>query len=77
MAEERRALHSYLSISAYDAWAQFSDGNGVSLTGLLEALGLQLLGELGETGADDLRQEWVRAGRRIDADRRRRDGRRK
>ena len=46
----------------------------MSLTGLLEALGLEMEAELEDTESWDLRQEWVRAGRKIDAQRRRRQG---
>jgi hypothetical protein len=74
MAEQRQALHAYLSADAHQAWVTFSEENGVSLTGLLEALGLEMEAELEDTESWDLRQEWVRAGRKIDAQRRRRQG---
>jgi hypothetical protein len=73
MAEERQALHAYLSDESWAAWRHFSEENGVSVTGLLEALGLELLEEIGEAGgADEIRQPWVKAGRKIDGLRRRR-----
>lgn len=72
---ERQALHAYLSPEAHAAWQQFGEANGVSLTGLLEALGLELAHELEDIEPEDLRQVWVKTGRRIDADRRRRGGR--
>ena len=73
---ERQALHAYLSEPAHQAWQTFAEENGVSATGLLEALGLQLADEINAPGvtADDVRQDWVRAGRKIDAARRRRGG---
>jgi hypothetical protein len=69
---ERSALHAYLSNEAHQAWATFSEENGVSVTGLLEALGLELEEELETIDADELRRDWVRRARRIDASRRRR-----
>jgi hypothetical protein len=72
--EERLALHAYLSPESHGAWQAFSEENGVSLTGLLEALGLELRDELEQAGDADIRQPWVRQGRKIDAQRRRRGG---
>jgi hypothetical protein len=72
---DRMALHAYLSPEAHGAWARFSEANGVSLTGLLEALGLELDDELESIEPDELRQTWVKMARRIDAERRRRGGR--
>lgn len=72
MAEERKALHAYLSDESWDAWRHFSEENGVSVTGLLEALGLELAEELEDSDADELRRPWVKAGRKIDGVRRRR-----
>jgi hypothetical protein len=74
MAEERQALHAYVSDKSWAAWRHFSEENGVSTTGLLEALGLELAGEMETTDADELRQAWVKAGRKIDGIRRRRGG---
>lgn len=73
---ERKALHAYLSDEARGAWDTFSRDNGVSMTGLLEALGLDLAEEIAANGdeGDGLRKDWVKAGRRIDADRRARGG---
>jgi len=68
----RQALHAYLSPGAHTSWQTFSEDNGVSVTGLLEALGLELEQELEDVEADDLRQDWVKRARRIDAERRRR-----
>jgi hypothetical protein len=70
---ERQALHAYLSEEAHNAWLTFAEENGVSVTGLLESLGLELGLEL-QASADptDVRQGWVRQGRKIDAQRRRR-----
>lgn len=71
----RQALHAYLSPGAHESWQAFSEDNGVSVTGLLEALGLELKVELAAIESDELRQDWVKRARRIDAERRRRGGR--
>ena len=69
---DRQALHAYLSDKAHAAWGVFSEENGVSVTGLLEALGLELADELEQADADTIRRDWIRRGRKIDAFRRRR-----
>ena len=72
MADERQAIHAYISDEAWAAYRHFSEENGVSTTGLLEALGLELAEELETTEPDELRQAWVKAGRKVDGARRRR-----
>lgn len=72
MAEERVALHAYLSEDAQWAWVQFAEENGCSVTGLLESLGMELKDEIKEAGDAEIRQPWVRKARKIDAQRRRR-----
>jgi len=69
---DRQALHAYLSTRAHTSWQAFSENNGVSVTGLLEALGLELADELEDVEPDELRQSWVKIARRVDAERRRR-----
>lgn len=69
---DRSALHAYLSVTSHAAWQAFSEENGVSVTGLLEALGRELADELEDIEPDDMRQTWVKKARRIDAERRRR-----
>jgi hypothetical protein len=69
MAEERRAVHAYLSIESHQVWHRVAEEAGVSLSGLLEALA----SEMGEDASSDPR--WsarVREARKIDAQRRRR-----
>lgn len=74
MAEERRALHAYLSDEAHEIWQRFAEDNGVSMTGLLEAKALELGQAIANAGDDptDVEQDWVKTSRRIDAKRRRR-----
>jgi hypothetical protein len=72
---ERQALHAYLSEQSHEAWHTFSEENGVSVTGLLESLGHQLAEEIEAAGdAADIRGAWVKQGRKVDTQRRRRGG---
>ena len=71
----RRAVHAYLSEDAADGWQDFANRAGVSMTGLLEVLGADLAGE-GDDELENGRRSWVVRARRVDADRRRRHGRR-
>lgn len=70
---ERRAVHAYLSADAHEGWLAFSEDNGVSITGLLESLGTELLAEIEAAGDSDIRRDWVKRARRVDAIRRRRN----
>lgn len=72
--KDRSALHAYLSAEAHDAWQTFAEVNGVSVTGVLERLGLDLAEEMKTEDPDAIRKDLVRGARRIDADRRRRNG---
>lgn len=74
MNPDRRALHAYLSIKSHDTILNFSESNGVSLTGLIEALAEELSEDITRAKDDvtKVRQSWVLAGRKIDAARRRR-----
>jgi len=75
MVEQRPAVHAYLTVESHQAWQTFAEENGVSVTGLIEAIGRELTVEM--QAADDpidVRQDWVRRARRIDAERRRRGG---
>jgi hypothetical protein len=73
--EDRRAIHAYLSETAHAAWQELSESAGVSITGMLESLGVELAEEMANNpgvDAEDLRKDWVKAGRKVDARRRRR-----
>jgi hypothetical protein len=74
VTEDRSALHAYLSPDAHRAWQQLSEDNGVSVTGMLEAIGNVIKAEIfaNDGDADGIRPDWVKAGRKIDALRRRR-----
>jgi len=70
------AIHAFLSEEAKLGIQVLSIDEGVSITGLLEALGRELHAEIQKAGGEafGLRPAWIRQARRIDADRRRRDG---
>jgi hypothetical protein len=73
MPSTRKAIHAYLSPQAHDAWHDFAAENGVSVSGLLEAMANEWSARLtrGEPALPD-EDELVKAARRVDADRRRR-----
>lgn len=73
MAPERRALHAYLSPEAHDAWHDFAAEQGVSVSGLLEAIGEDLV-DVTKKGGKPRKEHLllVDAARKIDAARRRR-----
>jgi len=69
----RKAIHAYLSPEAHDAWHDFAAENGVSVSGLIEAVAQDwALGEgAGDTDSDTAEQ-LAKLARKIDAQRRRR-----
>jgi hypothetical protein len=73
MAPTRKAIHAYLSPEAHDAWHDFAAENGVSVSGLLEAMANQWAEKVarGERVLPD-EEDLVRTARRVDAERRRR-----
>lgn len=76
-APKRQAIHAYIEPATHTTWTLFAEDNGVSVTGLLEALGIELAADIDKAIADggdatDVRQDWVKAARKIDAQRRRR-----
>jgi hypothetical protein len=82
MADQRRALHAYLTDEAHDTWHRVADESGVTVSGLVEALATYFAehppaGDLatGESPDDGAFPQWpevVRAARLVDAQRRRR-----
>ncbi len=73
MAPTRKAIHAYLSPDAHDAWHDFAAENGVSVSGLLEAIANEWAARLarGEPALPD-EERLVKTARKVDADRRRR-----
>lgn len=74
MADSRRAaIHAYLSDEAHEAWHEFAAENGVSVSGLLEAMGKRFAQRLAEGEVtDDELDALTKAARRVDVERRRR-----
>lgn len=66
-ANDRKALHAYMSDEAHETWHDYAARMGISVSGLLEALADQ--GAL-DTFAES--SEVVQNARRVDTDRRRR-----
>jgi hypothetical protein len=68
----RQALHAYLDSDTHQAWTDWTEDQGISVTGMLEAIGRMLIEQPEDweriTDAIDL----VKKARRIDAKRRRR-----
>jgi hypothetical protein len=69
----KKVIHANVSDATFEAWQEFSIQHGVSVTGMIEALGSvgPLVGGRSVT-ADQL----IKEARRVDSERRRRGGRR-
>jgi predicted ATPase len=79
MAETRKAIHAFLTPASHEAWHEFAAENGVSVSGLIEALALDWAARTDTAGAGgddafalDEVEALARQARRIDAQRRRR-----
>jgi len=76
MADSRKAIHAFLTPDSHEAWHEFAAENGVSVSGLIEAMALDWSDR---TEGDEFALEEVEAlsrqARRIDAQRRRRSRR--
>lgn len=68
----RRALHAYVSDDAHDAWHDFAAENGVTVSGLLEALTPHLASTADDISAAAVFEESIKSARAVDAARRRR-----
>jgi hypothetical protein len=66
------AIHAYLSNLAKAGWQRMAEDNGVSTTGLMEAMGLNWAEAIRANGgeADGLNTALVKQARKIDALRR-------
>lgn len=71
-APTRRALHAYVSDDAHNAWHDFAAENGVTVSGLLEALTTFLDVEPGELAQATVWADSIKMARAVDAKRRRR-----
>ena len=73
MADDRKAIHAYLSPDAHEAWHQFAAEQGVSVSGLLEAIADHWSDTMSNGGSLSPESDGLaRAARKIDAQRRRR-----
>ena len=70
-----RAVHAYLSDDAHETWQEVATEYGVSVSGLIEALGADLGAPVDEQVIAPRLPELIKRARRVDADRRRRAGR--
>ncbi len=70
-----RAVHAYLSDEAHGTWQEVATEYGVSVSGLIEALGVDLQSPVETQVIAPRLPELIKRARRIDADRRRRAGR--
>jgi hypothetical protein len=70
-----RAVHAYLSDGAHATWQDVATEYGVSVSGLIEAMGVDLQQPEDERVLGPQLEGLVKRARRIDADRRRRTGR--
>lgn len=69
----KKVIHANVSDTTFEAWQAFSIDNGISVTGVIEALGT--IGPIAggkSLSADQL----VKEARKVDSERRRRGGRR-
>lgn len=72
MADERRAIHAYLTNDSHEIWHRVSEEAGMSLSGFLEALAVDMGANPPAEGGMPRWSEIVTSARRIDAQRRRR-----
>lgn len=72
MADERRAIHAYLTEESHNVWHELAEETGVSLSGFLEAIARDMQAHPPEKGGHPRWDEVVKGARRIDAQRRRR-----
>ena len=72
MADDRRAIHAYLTAGSHEVWHRVSEEAGMSLSGFLEALALDMEATPPGDGGMPRWPEIVTTARRIDAQRRRR-----
>lgn len=73
MREQRRAIHAYVTEEAFEGWHRYASEAGVTVSGLLEAIGTEFAA-LASAGHDmgEHQPDRLQAARRIDAANRRR-----
>jgi hypothetical protein len=70
--QNRKAIHAYLEVPQHDVWHSLAEEEGISLSGLLESLAIDLKNYPPADGGHPRWTEIVRGARKIDAQRRRR-----
>jgi hypothetical protein len=76
MADSRKAIHAFLTPDSHEAWHEFAAENGVSVSGLIEAIALDWADRRDGDDYDIAEVDALsRQARRIDAGRRRRSRR--
>lgn len=74
--DTRQALHAYLDPEAHAGWQQVADDSGVSVTALMNVIGLGFAALITEgIDPDEIWPALVKTGRKVDATRRRRGDR--
>lgn len=68
----RQAIHAYLDDDTHKAWIDWSEDEGISVTGMLEAIGRMIIEEPEDWQRFTAATGLVKKARRIDATRRRR-----
>jgi hypothetical protein len=68
----RQAIHAYLDDDTHQAWIDWSEDEGISVTGMLEAIGRMIIEEPEDWQRMIEAIGLVKKARRIDAQRRRR-----
>lgn len=68
----RKAIHAYLTNEAHDSWHDFAAENGVSVSGLLEAIAQDWAEKLKSNKPSKETEALIKEARRVDAVRRRR-----
>jgi hypothetical protein len=67
---DRQALHVLLSEGAHRGMREFAESHGVSLSALVESIGLMMATTSGSKALDDIRTAVISQARQIDASRR-------
>jgi len=66
MAEERRAIHAYLTVESHEVWHTVSEEAGVSLSGFLEALATDMKENPPDAGGHPRWSDIIKSARKID-----------
>jgi hypothetical protein len=73
VAQQRRAIHAYLSDESHQTWHDLAERSGVSVSGILEALAREFGDNPPDQGGYRRWDDVIRRARGIDVERRRRN----